>query len=175
MRFAIVLSAPLLAACIPIPVSIDLGTPAQSGPVTPWPATAHCPMPERGPRDAARLQGLINAQRAKAGLRPVALSPDLSEVSRKHACDNAARQATGHKGSDGATLADRLRRKGIAFRQAAENTGLGFTSPEAAMAFWMASADHRANILSPRMTQIGIGQADGSPRPTWVVNFILPQ
>ena len=134
MRFAIVLSAPLLAACIPIPVSIDLGTPAQSGPVTPWPATAHCPMPERGPRDAARLQGLINAQRAKAGLRPVALSPDLSEVSRKHACDNAARQATGHKGSDGATLADRLRRKGIAFRQAAENTGLGFTSPEAAMA-----------------------------------------
>jgi uncharacterized protein YkwD len=96
-------------------------------------------------------------------------------MAQKHACDNAAAQSISHVGSDGATLPERLRREGLRVRHAAENTGLGFATPQAAMAFWMGSPGHRANILAPEATQIGIGQADGGARPTWVVNFIRPK
>jgi uncharacterized protein YkwD len=101
----------------------------------------------------------------------VRLSPALSAVAQQHACDNAARASTSHQGSDGSDLSERLRRGGIQAQLAAENTGLGFTSPESAFAWWMASPGHRANILLAQITEIGVGEADGS-KPAWVINFL---
>lgn len=60
---------------------------------------------------------------------------------------------------------------GITVQLAAENTGLGFTSAESAFAWWMASPDHRANILLARITEVGIGEADGV-KPAWVIDFL---
>jgi uncharacterized protein YkwD len=116
----------------------------------------------------------MNTERALAGLPAVRLSSSLSTVAQRHACDIAARQTTSHEGSDGSTLAERLQRGGIAISFAAENTGLGFDTPQLAMAGWMSSPGHRANILAPQVMQIGLGQADGVPRPTWVLNFVAP-
>lgn len=163
----------LVSACIVIPAGAHY--PADDLPVTAWPASAACPVPARSAGDARTLVGLINAQRAAAGLGPLTLSAPLSEIAQRHACDNAARQTVSHDGSDGSDLAQRLRRGGIAVLMAAENTGLGFSSPRIALDWWMASPPHRANILHPEITQIGIGQADGAPRPTWVLDFMRPR
>lgn len=171
----------LATACIPVPIPIPIPLPGgasggrSDAPVTPWPVSATCPVPARSAQDSATLLSLINAERAKAGLAALALNGRLSTVAHKHACDLAAMQSYAHAGSDGAGLAERLRREGLRVRDGAENTGIGFSSPEAAMRFWMSSPDHRANILSSDVTQIGVGQADGRPRPTWVVNFIRPR
>lgn len=133
-------------------------------------ATASCPAPQGAAADAAILLSLINAERAKAGVGSVRLSPALSAVAQGHACDNAARSSTSHTGSDGSDLSARLRRGGVSVGVAAENTGLGFASPEAAFAWWMASPAHRANILLGRITEIGVGQAEGA-KTAWVINF----
>ena len=161
-----------VAGCV-VPVGVTY--PADREPVTAWPGAATCPVPSRSASDAAAIVTLVNAARAEAGLGPVSLSAPLSGTAHRHACDNAARQSISHDGSDGSTLAMRLHRDGVKVFYAAENTGLGFDTPQIAMAWWMGSPGHRANILAPEITQIGVGQADGVPRPTWVLDFIAPR
>ncbi len=171
-RAALLLPA-LLAACVVIPAGMHY--PADDQPVTAWPASADCPVPARSAADARALVALINGQRAQAGLAPLTLSAPLSDIAHRHACDNAARQSVSHDGSDGSDLAARLHRAGVRVSLAAENTGLGFSSPGIALEWWMASPPHRANILRPEITQVGVGQADGVPRPTWVLDFVAPR
>ena len=54
-----------------------------------------------------------------------------------------------------------------------ENLAAGYPTPEAVVAGWMASPGHRANILSPNFSEIGIGLADGlAPYGTyWTQEF----
>src|SRR5713101_5356030 len=42
-----------------------------------------------------------------------------------------------------------------------ENIAAGFPSAEAVVTSWMNSPGHRANILSPNFTEIGIGMVNG--------------
>lgn len=134
------------------------------------PRSANCPVPARSASDTARMVVLINAQRAAHGLSALRSSGKLAQAAHAHACDNAARAVYSHVGSDGSDLGARLRRSGYRMTTAAENTGLGFDSPEKMVGYWMASAGHRANILNPNITELGLGQADGH-RPTWVLDF----
>lgn len=160
----------LTPGCVTIPQTTTF-YPEDSAPYGPAPAMAGCPTPQRTPSDAAAIVALINAERSTNGLGSVRLSPALSAVAQQHACDNAARSSTSHQGSDGSDLSERLRRGGIQARLAAENTGLGFTSPASAFAWWMASPDHRANILLAQITEVGVGEADGA-KPAWVIDFL---
>lgn len=163
----------VLSACIVVPARERFL--ADSLPVTVWPARAACPLPARSAADARALLALINGARAGAGVGPLALSEGLSMTAQRHACDNAAGQTVSHVGSDGAALVERLHRDGIKVLLAAENTGLGFSAPQMAFDWWMASTQHRANILRAEVSEIGIGRADGVPRGTWVLDFIQPR
>ena len=40
-----------------------------------------------------------------------------------------------------------------------ENVGYGNVTPEQMVAMWMASAGHRANLLRPEYTHLGVGAA----------------
>jgi hypothetical protein len=51
---------------------------------------------------------------------------------------------------------------------AAENLARGDVSPDRIMAAWMASPDHRANILDPRLTRIGVTAIYA--RGTWTID-----
>ena len=186
-KYPPLLAAPLallVSGCIMLPVYVPIDTrhtkttttdPAEARPVTAWPASATCPIPPDSAANARTLAALINSARTDQGLPPLHLSAPLSEVAHRHACDNAAHQTTSHTGSDGSTLQTRLDRGPLPYAIAAENTGLGFAAPETAFAFWMQSPGHRANILAQDITQLGIGQANGTPSPTWVLNFTLPR
>lgn len=50
-----------------------------------------------------------------------------------------------------------LDRFGVEWRAYAENIAAGQATPEAVMRTWMNSTGHRANILDPRFTDIGVG------------------
>ena len=54
-----------------------------------------------------------------------------------------------------------MKQLGISYRSAGENIAKGYTSAEAVVNAWMASASHRANILSEKYTSMGIGFVDG--------------
>ena len=62
-------------------------------------------------------------------------------------------------GSHYPTLASRLKLVGYPYRSSGENVAEGYTSGAAVMAAWMMSPPHRANILSAKYTETGVGMA----------------
>ena len=134
------------------------------------------------PADATTLEsGVIagiNAQRKAMGLGALQTNAALAKAAQGLACDNAARQGTSHVSSDGSQMTQRLRAAGYSFSAAAENTGRGFGSPTEAVAWWMESSGHRANILNANTRDIGVGIAvSDAPdsRLHWVVNMGAPR
>ena len=167
----------MLASCVSVTLQRTATTPTTtgggagaSGPTRPWPAAATCPTPARSPADERQVVALINAERGKAGLGALSLSPALSTVAHAYACELAARGDIGHTGSDGSTLSERLRRGGVAAAMVAENNAAGYRTPAEVVAAWMTSPQHRENILRPNAARVGIGLADGAA-PVWVADF----
>ncbi|MFN4284258.1 MAG: CAP domain-containing protein [Alphaproteobacteria bacterium] len=109
----------------------------------------------------------VNAARVAEGLTPLAANARLDAAACRQAKDLGGRalhdvESLSHQGSDGSTLADRLRDAGYAFRAAAENLVAGVADPEEAVRLWLASDGHRRNILTPDFREAGI--ADVGPR-----------
>lgn len=103
---------------------------------------------------------LINQERTKAGLRQLALSIKLRELSREYAKDMFARGYFSHYNPEGQSPFDRMEKKGISFTSAGENLAL---APNVHLAHQglMNSPGHRKNILSPDFGKVGIGVIDG--------------
>lgn len=135
------------------------------------PATAAaCLKPADAQAIAAQVVAQVNAERARAGLPRLAVSPQLQAAAQSHACDSARHDRMSHRGSDGSDLRVRLRRVGYAFRSANENVAMGYRTVERTVEGWMNSAGHRRNILAQGTRHIGIGVAltEGG-RPHWVM------
>jgi uncharacterized protein YkwD len=113
---------------------------------------------------------VLNAERERHGLRPLKLNKRLSKAARRHARDMARRNYFAHDSLGGGSFVDRIRRTGY-LRGArrwwvGENLAWGThdrSAPRAIARMWMKSPGHRANILSPSFTEVGIGLALGSP------------
>lgn len=78
-----------------------------------------------------------------------------------------------HVAPDGGTPADRVEAVGygpVAFL--GENLAQGLFEPEEVVERWLASIDHRRNILHPRAEEVGLGLAMGDTedgfRVLWV-------
>jgi len=65
-----------------------------------------------------------------------------------------------HTGSDGRSSFRRLRDAGYNYRLAAENIAAGVPTPAAAVALWMDSPGHRANILNCAFRETGVSYVD---------------
>jgi hypothetical protein len=105
----------------------------------------------------------INGMRADAGLDPVELDTELSVISRAYSRDMAERDFFGHYDPDGQGANDRVREAGLRCL-VTENVGvyrsdsstLVQTVSDLMNGFYDSGA-HRANILDPDATHIGIG------------------
>ena len=63
-----------------------------------------------------------------------------------------------HTSSDGSTVGERVTNQGYSWSWVGENIYAGSSAtPQSAFDWWMNSAPHRANLLSPNYTDIGIG------------------
>ena len=101
---------------------------------------------------------LTNTERAKHGLPPLIWHDSLAIAARGHSEDQMFNNITGHTGSDGSTVRQRIERAGITgLRAWAENCAYGYSTPEAVIAGWMDSPGHRANILNATVTHLGVG------------------
>jgi uncharacterized protein YkwD len=100
----------------------------------------------------------VNEQRAEHQLPPLRLDPALSHVADFYACRLVEGGFFAHEDPfDSSTVDVRAANFGYAFQKIGENLAAGQRSVEAAMDDWMASPEHRANILDPAYTDIGIG------------------
>lgn len=144
--------------------------------------------------DEARLCGLIfdltNAERARAGLRPLAQSRGAASAATQHSRDMASRGYFDHK-SKGffkrTNPSDRMATYGYQPRMSAENIAMiptfnnqiirtssdrsrqvmaaDYNSYDRlaryAMREWMNSPGHRKNIMNPQLSTLGVGVAVG--------------
>ena len=118
---------------------------------------------------------LVNAERAKAGLRPLTLSDKLTNIAYKKAKDMADKNYFSHQSPTYGSPFDMLKQFGVSYSYAGENIAAGQKSAEEVMNSWMNSSGHRANILNKNYTQIGVGFYRGGQYGTeWVQLFIKP-
>ncbi|MCX5528283.1 CAP domain-containing protein [Streptomyces bobili] len=108
-----------------------------------------------------------NRERARAGLRPLAADPLLATAARAYSDDMAARSFYSHTSPEGSQPWDRAAAAGSARRTIGENIACGQRSPSEVVEGWMNSPGHRANILKPAFTHIGVGFAGGGPSATY--------
>lgn len=94
-----------------------------------------------------------NSARANDGLRSYAVASDLSSVASRWAARMAAGRTLEHNPSMGSEV--------CCWTVLGENVGVGSSVSQIQQAF-MASPEHRDNILSSSFTQVGVGTARGS-------------
>lgn len=106
--------------------------------------------------DEDRMLELLNDARASDGLQPLAPDPRLQSVARAHSEEMLKLGYFAHNSPVSGSPSDRLQAAGISFRVAGENLAYAPTV-EIAHRGLMNSPGHRANILSPDFTRVGIG------------------
>lgn len=107
--------------------------------------------------DQGETARLVSALRARRGLGPVTVDPQLSAIAQTQANAMARTASVSH--TVGGSFTRRLAAGGYQAQAAAENIGAGFHDLAEAMAAWEASPGHRANLLNPGVTRIGIATA----------------
>ncbi len=120
---------------------------------------------------AAQVLALVNAQRARAGLGSLSLDPEASKAAGVRARE--IQISFSHTRPDGRDFSTALSEAGASYRASGENIAYGQRSAEQVMDVWMNSAGHRANILSPGYSRIGIGHVkDSRGVDHWVQLFL---
>ena len=100
---------------------------------------------------------LVNAERAKQGLKALTANWELSRVARYKSQDMVDNKYFSHTSPTYGSPFQMIKNFGISFRTAGENIAYGQRTPQAVVNAWMNSSGHRANILNSSYTQIGVG------------------
>lgn len=120
--------------------------------------------PEEAPVDVATAEqqifDLANRERVAHGLAPLAWSDAGARIARAHSEDMRDHAFVAHVSPRTGTASDRARRGGLATPLLLENLARAF-SPREAHNGLMNSPGHRANLLNPQATHLGVGVAFG--------------
>lgn len=113
---------------------------------------------------------LVNLERAKEGLAPLTLEADITDAAMVRAKEIQA--SFSHTRPNGSSFATALKEAGVSYRSAGENIAWGQKTPEIVVDAWMNSSGHRANIMNPNYSRIGVGYlTNASGTPYWVQLF----
>ncbi|GAB2933616.1 CAP domain-containing protein [Streptomyces heilongjiangensis] len=118
-------------------------------------------------RTAAEVLVLTNARRTAAGLPPLAPDPALTAAAQAHCDDMVARAFYAHTSPDGGEPWHRAAAAGSTRRTIGENIACGQRSAAEVVEGWMNSPGHRANILKPDFTHMGVGFTGGGGAGTY--------
>jgi uncharacterized protein YkwD len=113
----------------------------------------------------------LNQIRAAHGLAPLSLCPKLSAAAMQHSRDMLAKGYFAHNSADGQPFWKRIKayypEPRYGYWSVGENLYWASGSPTAteSMRAWMASPEHRANILDRAWRQIGIATVEAANAP----------
>lgn len=115
----------------------------------------------------AEVLALTNAERAAAALPPLTADRRLAVAAQAHSADMVGRDFYAHTTPEGREPWDRARSAGAPHRAIGENIACGQRTPAEVVRGWMNSPGHRANILTPGFTHLGVGYATGGRAGTY--------
>ena len=118
-----------------------------------------------------QIVGCTNRARTARGLPALRRSSVLRHAAKYHAHNMLRYNFFRHDDVFGQSPADRVARFGRrgVFRWVGENIAVGYWSARDVCHAWMASHEHRANILSRHFTMIGVGYARAGDGRTYFV------
>jgi uncharacterized protein YkwD len=136
------------------------------------------------PGNVADVRGttlcLLNAERARRGLRALQPNSQLNKSSQRLSQMMVRQSFFDHVSPGGSTLLSRVRRGtryllGVRSYALGENIAWGsgdYATASETVSRWMGSPGHRSNILNRRFVHIGVGVAIGAPEdahgiPAW--------
>lgn len=115
---------------------------------------------------------LVNVERQKNGLNALSLDSAISNVARTKSKDMADNNYFAHNSPTYGSAGNMLKQFGISYTAWGENIASGQDTPQEVVNAWMNSEGHRANILSPNFTKIGVGYVTNSKgTPYWTQMF----
>lgn len=128
---------------------------------------------EQTPSQVQQIVDLVNAERQNAGLSPLKVNKDLTNLAKVKGEDMRDQNYFSHTSPTYGSPFDMMKKFGIPYTYAGENIVAGQKTAVDVMKSWMDSPGHRANILNANFTEIGVGFVQGGTYGTyWVQEFI---
>lgn len=153
------------------PSQPDTQQPQQPSPQQPQQPNTIAPTADQA-ADEKRMLDLVNAERAKNGLAPLALNMKVTEVARAKAKDMIDNKYFSHTSPVYGSPFEMLKSFGVSYRTAGENLA-GNSSVDNAHTSLMNSPGHRANILNRNFKEVGIGIVNGGPYGKMMVQLFI--
>lgn len=122
----------------------------------------------------AEIIALTNTERASNNAGALTQDALLDKAAQAKADDMAANGYFSHVGPDGKTPWQWIAGSGYQYQYAGENLAVRFIDSSDVVNAWMESPTHRANIVKPVYTEIGVGVAQGmyeGASATYVVQY----
>lgn len=123
------------------------------------------------PITISQLVEKTNRVRSQANEKPLKLNETLSKAAFLKANDMLQKQYWAHTSPDGTTPWHWFTVAGYNYAAAGENLAKNFSSADAVMMAWMASPEHKKNILTATYSDVGFAVVDGKldDKPTTLV------
>ncbi len=133
---------------------------------------------ERSDISAESLLVATNNARSKNNLATLSPNEALNQAAEAKAADMIKRDYWAHNGPDGTEPWVFIQAAGYSYASAGENLARNFNSVDATVDAWMASPDHRANLLENKYQDVGFavahGQVGGRPADIIVAMYGQP-
>lgn len=114
----------------------------------------------------ARSQSRLCGRRRFPAAPPLSWNDSLASAALAHSTDMGTHRFFSHTGTDGRTVGARAHNAGYGWQRIGENLAAGQRSVAEAVAGWLESPGHCANLMNPAFTEMGAAYAlRGAPRP----------
>ena len=109
--------------------------------------------------DLSAVWRLVNDEREKVGLQPLARDPLLDRSAQEKCDDMVAKDYWSHDAPDGTEPWAFIGRYNV-YTTAGENLAYGQRDGRSVVADWMASIEHRDNVLNSAYTNVGYARCE---------------
>jgi len=128
--------------------------------------------------NAARATGAVCGNVTRDPGKPLVWSSQLAQASKIHSDEMAIENYFAHVSAKTGTLRERIRSTGYEYKEAGENLAGGHTTIAMAVADWVKSPSHCANLLNADFKEMGAACRRSSSsyyKIYWTLELALPE